>query len=140
MSGPRYFLWLADQALGGLLYFWPLTLGLTVLVVATLVGVVRRRDLTVRNVLWSVTPVMIPAALIAWGVVFRDVGLDDDLQLTWESRAVYALLLAQLPVSTVAVWRAVSARLFAAALSALIAHYSFWAAFVAGMSVTNDWI
>lgn len=140
MSKPRYFFWLADQAFGGLLYAWLISLPLLVFVGAALIIATRRHRLTLSNIAWSLSPIAVPIALLMWGVVFRRTGLDADLKMTWQAYAVYGLWLAQIPVAAVAIWRAKHARLLAADAAAFISHYSFWAAFVAGMSVTDDWL
>jgi len=140
MSELSYFFWMAEQAVNGLLYAWPIT-GILLGVVAAALGVAVHKDrLTVNNVAWSVFPIIVPLALLAWGVVFKATGLDANLRTTWQTHAVYVLLCSQIPVAAFAVWRARHARLLAVAAAVFISHYSFWAAFVVGMSVTDDWI
>jgi hypothetical protein len=140
MSKPRYFFWLAEQAFSGLLFAWPITVILLALVAATFIAAIGKHRLAVSNAAWSLLPIVVPLTLLAWGVVFKQTGLDANLNLTWQAKAVYVLLVGQIPVAVLAIWRAVNARLLAAATAAFISHYSVWAAFVAGMSVTDDWL
>lgn len=140
MSNPHYFFWLAEQAFSGLVFAWPITVILLALVVATFIAAMRRRRLALNNAAWSLLPIVVPFTLLTWGVVFKQTGLDENLELTWQAKALYVLLVGQIPVAVLAIWRAVNARLLAAATAAFISHYSVWAAFVAGMSVTDDWL
>jgi hypothetical protein len=140
MSNPRYFFWLADQAFSGLVFAWPITMIQLACVAATVVVAIRRHRLSPSDAAWSVFPMVVPLTLLAWGVLFQNTGLDENLELTWQAKAVYGLLLMQLPVAALAIWRAANARLVAVATAAFISHYSVWAAFVAGMSVTDDWL
>ena len=140
MNAAREFVALSHMALDGLRVLWPVSALLVGSVAAALMGSIRRRALTWRNLQWSLTPVVVPLALTTWGTVFRDTGYGGDGRWTWEARALIVLWVAQLPVSAVAVWRAVPARLFAVTVSALIAYWSYWACLVAFMSVTNDWL
>ena len=145
MSSIRYYFWLAEQATGGMHIFWPnffwlVFIGVLLMIVFTLIGAVLRHDFTAHNLLWSFVPIVVPLVIIAWGVIFKNTGYVVRLEWPWQANALYGLFFLQIPVSAIAVWRAVHVRLFALSISAVVSHYSIGAWFVAAMSITGDWI
>jgi len=134
-------MWLSWQAASGLLYFWPVTLVLAGVVVAVGVRSAKRQDLTVRCLVWSIVPGLVPLVLLVWGTLFERADSGRAFgDLGWRSNAVTVLLVAIVPLVAFVVWRVKQCRWFATACGALAAWSSVWAAFVAGMSVTGDWI
>jgi hypothetical protein len=140
MSQVEYFVWLAVEAAGGLLQWWPVTLSSGAFVALTLRPAVREPKMTPSDVAWLLLPVVVPIALLLWGVAFRETGSASLERSTWQEHGVSLLLLAHVPLVAISTWRTQRRRLFAFAVGVFIAHYSFWAAFLAEMSVRNDWL
>ena len=134
-------MWLSGQALAAVLYFWPVTLALAVVVGVVAFKTAKQRRLAVRCIVGSAAPAVIPILIIAWGTAFERVDAGRAFgDPGWHSHAVTALLAVVVPLVGIAVWKAAGCRWLAVAIGAFIGWCSMWAAFVAGMSVTGDWI
>lgn len=134
MERLRYLLWLADQAAGGLFYIWPVSVVLLALLVASLVYTFYKRvRLSLKEVVLVLAPIMGPIAILASGVVLE------------ESRVSYSLVPAALfalngMLCLYSIWRSPEVRVVTMAASLVVMWYAFWCWFVAGMSISGDWL
>lgn len=124
------FLGLSGDVLDGLLYTWPITLILILLVIAAgVVGI--KRGANARQLCTPFVPFVAPVVLLALGVIFRNAGND---------QVLYGAIFGFLVLAIYATWKAQGMRLYALAAVSLIAHITFWSAFVASMSISGDWL
>ena len=128
-----YALWLADQALGGLRYAWPITIGLVVLGVAAItVDILRRKTSSSRRLASLLLPFVGTVVILASGSIFRE----------RESFYFFPYLGLALCVGLAifAVFRCRPMWMTAASVSLCTVWWSLWCAFVSVMSITGDWI
>lgn len=124
------FLGLSGDVLDGLLYTWPITLLLILLVIAAgVVGI--KRGANARQLCTPFAPLVAPVVLLVFGVMFGNTGNDQIL---------YGAVFGFLFLAVYAIWKAQGMRLYALAAVSLIAHITFWSAFVAAMSISGDWL
>jgi hypothetical protein len=143
MGRLQYTVWLAEQAMGTLFYFWPVTLALVAGFVRTL-GVrspflgsrsqFRRRHLVV------LAPLAVTLLILVWGAAMEYPTTSQALAPNWPRYVVLALLIFQLLVGIWVVWAMKGYRWFSAFTVALEQWFGLACAFVAGMSVTGDWL
>jgi hypothetical protein len=132
----EYPLWLAEQAISALLYFWPVTLVLAVAFAIalalkspfTISGSFRRRHLSV------FLPLLVTLLILIWGTVMHD------SQTSWPDYIVDALVITQFSVGIWVIWFMKGYRWFSVFAVALQQWLGLACAFVAGMSVTGDWL
>jgi len=126
-----------------LVHYWPVTLTLvagfvlTLAVRSPLVGSgsqFRRRHLLV------LSPLAVTLLILGWGAVMQHPSSAQTLAPSWPSYVVLALLILQLFVSIWVVWTMKGYRWFSAFTVALEQWFGLACAFVAGMSVTGDWL
>ena len=135
----HYFFWLASQVLDLLLYFWPATLILLLLIgiAGGYTFIFKHSQFRVRHLL-LLSPILLSLALLVWGTVMAGHGKPD--ASTWRSYVVLSLYLVQLPVAIVVLYLMKGVRWFAA--SVLL--FGLWIGcacdFIVGMSVSNDWL
>jgi hypothetical protein len=143
MGRLQYIAWLAEQAMSDLFYYWPVTLALvaglvlTLAVRSPLVGFgsqFRRRHLLV------LTPLAVTLLILVWGAAMEHPSTSQTLAPSWPSYVVLALLIVQVLVSIWVVWAMKGYRWFSAFTVALEQWFGLACAFVAGMSVTGDWL
>jgi len=141
-----YFTWLSRQAAGGLLWFWPVTVAIVAWVTVAAVLARRRLSLVKRPaLLWQLASLLIPIAVLALGTWFAcencsPSSLGQGRRYYWAMRAADGLLVVEVVVAAWLVRAATGFRLLAASFQTLVAWCSIWAAFLAGMSVSGDWL
>lgn len=140
MDSMGYFFWLAEQATSGLVYGWPLTVGL---LVALAIGIATALKSGHRPwsglLLWTALLCAFPLLILAAGTIWA--GAEQHHSTShWRSYSVFGLLLGGAVVAVVAVVRSRGSRLATSALAALVLWYSWWCSFVAGMSIVDDWL
>ena len=141
-----YLTWLAKQAADGLRWAWPVTVVLTFLLLAAAVWSRRRISALFRApALWQLVPLGVAPALLALGTWFAcqncsPSSLGQGHRYMWAMRACDALLVAQLVGAALLVKAASPLRLLAASFQLLLLWCSYWAAFMAGMSMSGDWL
>lgn len=141
-----YFAWLAKQAAGGLTWAWPVTAVLALLIVGAAIW--SRRKLTAllkARTLWQLLPLGVPVAVLALGTWYAcencsPSSLGQGHRHVWAMRASDALLIAQLLGAGILVKAASPLRALAASFQLLLVWCSFWAGFLAGMSMSGDWL
>jgi hypothetical protein len=141
-----YFSWLGKQSADALLWAWPVTIVLLACMLGALIYSRRElRNLWQPRWLWQLGPVMVPFATLALGTWFAcencsPSALGDGHRYPWAMRTADALLVSQLLAAGWLVKAASPLRWFAASFQFFIAWCSFWAAFLAGMSMSGDWL
>jgi hypothetical protein len=141
VSDPQYFVWLALQALSGLLVMWPVTLVLLTCIAISTLQAARRSLLTRKTLLWSLVPGVIPIVILLWGVIFQNEGPSVlAVPISWEMGPIVLLFLFSIAIGVYVTWRAEHIRLLVASTSALFCLFALSAGFLSGMSVTGDWI
>lgn len=139
----EYPLWLAAQAMSALLYFWPFTLALTIPFVVTLMlkspfmGIENK---VCRHHLSVFLPLAVTLLILVWGTVMKCPDDSQSLAPNWPSYVITALLIIQLIIGIWVIWFMKGYRLFSTFTVALELWFTLACAFVAGMSVTDDWL
>jgi len=143
MGRLQYTAWLAEQAMSALRYYWPVTLLLvaglivTLAVRSPLVG--SGSQFRLRHLL-VLSPLAVTLLILAWGAMMEHPITSPSLAPSWPSYVVLALLIVQLLVRIWVVCLMKGYRWFSAFAVALEQWFGLWCAFVAGMSVTGDWL
>lgn len=134
------FQFLARQMWSALTWFMPVTTGLLVLFLAAIAHVHAWRRATWRaRELLVLLPFVTWLLLLVWGTFMRHEN-SQTLAPHWPSYVVGAVLLSHIPVSALVIWKTRGVRLVAGASSLLAGWCALCAAFIAGMSVTGDWL
>jgi hypothetical protein len=142
----RYFIWLAEQTIGFMRFGWPVTIGLAGAAVASVaVSCHRSRRSPGRGAWISLLVVVIPAAVLALGAVWAcercsPSALGEGVRHSWAMRAGDALVGLQVVVAAWSVWRNPGWRISLASVHALVLWATLCAAFMAGMSMSGDWL
>ena len=142
----HYFLWLLRQTEDGLLYFWPVTAGLLCLAAVGLLFSLRTPAPRMRGG-WPLQFVAFfaPFVILALGTIYvcencSPSSLGQGIRHAWALHALDAILFAQLGVAMMLVWLARGRRWAASSVQALALWCTFWASFIAGMSIAGDWL
>jgi hypothetical protein len=142
----RYFLWLLRQTEDGLLYFWPITAGLLCLAAVALLRSRRPPAAPLRGG-WAVqfVPFCAPLIILALGTIYvcescSPSSLGQGVRHVWALHALDAVLFAQVAGALTLVWLARGRRWTASIIQALALWCTFWASFIAGMSIAGDWL
>jgi hypothetical protein len=143
MEHLQYAVWLLGQAISALFYFWPISLILvagfivTLLVRSPFIGsgsTFHRRHLVV------LSPLFVTLLIIILGTVMAHPSTSQSQAPSWPSYLVDAFLLIQLLVSIWVVWLMKGYRWFSVFTVGLEQWFGLACAFIAGMSVTGDWL
>ena len=146
MSKWAYFLWLSRQAADGLFDMWPITLGLLCLLS---VAVLRSRgtpSAAIRGGWWlQLAPLCVPILTLAIGSFYAcencsPSSLGQGVRHVWAMHAVDALLLLQSIGAVGLIMLAAGRRFVSSVLQAIQLWCTFWASFLAGMSMSGDWL
>ena len=142
MDTASYFLWLGEQTLSGVRYSWfvALTLAAVLSVVVIINNPYKKRPVQLQAILvWA--PFLLSVAILAVGAMFRHDYTQTPMKPSvWPEYTVIALFLAHLPIAGYFLYSMTKFRWFATTVSSLQIYLSFWASFVASMSVTGDWL
>ena len=133
MQSIRYMIWLVEQALGGFLYFWPVTLILAGLCLMTLV-LAKSKDPTAcqNGIKFMLLPFIGTVVTVLIGTAFHE---KPEFANMPSIGAFMVLALSGFCIyKTKEIWPA------SLATSCLIIWGSFWGWFVSVMSVTGDWL
>lgn len=140
MNYVTYTFWLAVQSWSALRYYWPITLALVVALVAvSTFNFPFSRSRFRRQHLLVFVPLGVSLLILIWGSVMRHSD-QQSLAPVWPSRVVFGLLIAQLLAATGVVCAMKGYRWFSAAAVLFEQWVGAAFAFVAGMSVTGDWL
>jgi hypothetical protein len=139
----QYLIWLAEQAMSALFYFWPVTLALVIPFIITLAlksPFMGSEPKFCRRHLSVFLPLAVTLLILVWGTVMEHPSDSQSLAPSWPSYVVDALLIIQLLVSIWVVWFMKGYRWFSVFTVVLEQWFALACAFVAGMSVTGDWL
>jgi hypothetical protein len=134
------FLFLARQMWSALTWFTPVTIGLLVLLVAAVAYTHAWRRVPCRaRELLVLVPFLTCIVLLAWGTFMKH---EDSHTLAphWLSYMVAAILIFHIPISVVVIWKTKGYRLLASVSCLFAGWCALCAVFIAGMSVTGDWL
>ena len=146
MSKWAYFLWLSRQAADGLLFEWPITAGLLCLLPVAVLSSRGTPSGTMRGGWWlQLAPLCVPIVVLALGALYRcencsPSSLGQGVRHVWAIYTLDALLLMQLVGAGGLVKLAAERRFVSLVLQAIQLWCTFWASFLAGMSMSGDWL
>jgi hypothetical protein len=143
----RYFVQLSRQMVDGmLLWAWPVSAVLIGAVVVSIGIAVRRgRGRPPFRPTWQLVFIVNPAVILAVGTIWAcencsPPSLGERVRHVWAMRAVDVLFFTQVFAAVWWVWRDATWRLWVASVHALLLWATWFAAIVAGMSVSGDWL
>ena len=136
-----HFLWLITMTWHTIWHFWPVTGVLILLLAAAVIGRFRpgheHPRAAVAVALW---PVALPVLILACGTLFRHPPNTADAAPRWPQSLIMILFFANIPFGILLAWRKRKLVEVAAAAALLATWFCFWAAFIATMSITGDWL
>ncbi len=140
MSNAHRFFWLAQQAFGGLLYFWQITLVLVILAgIASSYNFPFTPSRFCKKHLLVFSPFLSSVLILLVGVFMAHRGSPQNApKLPGTLLSIFFLL--QFPVGAAVIYRLKDYRWFAASIFLLALWVCMMCSFMAGMSVSNDWI
>lgn len=139
MNTVQYTLWLAEQINGALFNFWYITAPLALLFAIAIAWLFRHRPMQIGSQLALLVWPVFPLSLLIIGGVFR-VNSGTEPSNGTASTTINVLLGLSFLVHAALVARAHGQRLATSAIGAFGLWLSVCVAFVAGMSVTGDWL
>jgi hypothetical protein len=146
MNHWHYLTWLARQAIDGLAWAWPVTTAILLLMFGAIVGARDRlRHLLRLRTVWQLVPLLVPVIVLVLGTWFAcemcsPSSLGQGRRHYWAMWAANGLLIVQLVAAGFLIRFAAPLRLLAASFQVLLAWCSLWASFLAGMSMSGDWL
>ena len=98
-----------------------------------------------RSWLLHIAPLLVPVTILVLGALFRcencsPSSLGQGVRHAWAGYTIDALLLVQLAATVLLIRAAKGARFVASALPAVNLWCTVWASFLAGMSISGDWL
>ena len=142
MDTTRYILWLGEQTLSGIRYsqFVALAIGAAFCVTAIFNNPYKKRPINIQAMLLWV-PILLPVVILMVGGIYRhDYAQNPGTPSRWPQYVVISLFLVHLPIAGYFLYSMPRFRWFASSVSLAQIYLSYWAAFVASMSVTGDWL
>jgi hypothetical protein len=141
MPGPNefaeYVRWLGQQAFGGLLYGWPITVALALAIAVAGVWQLRRCR-SFLQLLVLIVPLTFPLLFLIWGTIMRvPAGSSPP---SWPQTVLLLLFIAQLGIGVASVFFTAGARWFAAFIVAFSLWCGYWCALLGVMSVGGVWL
>ncbi len=143
MEHLEYTFWLAAQAMSALFYFWPITLALVagfIITFAVRSPFFGSGSKFYRHHLFVLLPLVVTLLILIFGAVMEHPSTSQNQAPSWPSYVVDALVIVQLFISIWVVWFMKGYRWFSVFTVALEQWFAIACAFVAGMSVTGDWL
>ena len=133
-------LWLASQAWSVVTHFWPISLAVLVPLLIAL-GLSRHVILHIRRraFLLLISPLLAPLFILIWASALRHTDPHGTAPM-WPQHVLYGSLIAMLPLAAFVVWRSVGHRWLALSVSLVALWLCLCSAFVATMSLSNDWL
>ena len=146
MSGWPWFLQLAEWAVSGMFAVWPVTVSLLVgATICALLAVRRRQKLPWSRLATQVALLLVPVIALALGAAYAcqncsPSALGQGVRHYAALSVVDGLLLLQLVWAAWFVCSTRGFRILAAFIQASLLWCSYWAACMAGMSISGDWL
>ena len=137
---------LTEIAFEGLVWAWPVIVALFIALVVFAAGAHRRaRFFTRPKVVLQLSPFLFSFVILVLGSWFAcencsPSSLGQGHRYVWAMRAADGLPILQVILAVWLVWVAEGAELFSAVFQLLLLWWSFVAYFVAGMSMSGDWL
>jgi hypothetical protein len=125
---------------------WPITLGLFCLLGIAIMRSRGTPSAMVRGGWWlQLAPLCVPIVMLTLGAVYAcencsPSSLGQGVRHVWAIHAVDALLLVQVLGAVGLVKLAAGSRFLSSVLQAIQLWCTFWASFLAGMSMSGDWL
>lgn len=140
MSHITYILWLAEESISALRYYWPITLALVAaVVVAAIFNFPFRPSRFHRRQLLVLLPLGVSVLILVWGSLMRYTD-GQSLAPDWRQRVIDGVLIVQFLTAIGVVCALKGYRCFSAA-AVLLELWVGWAfAIIATMSVTGNWL
>lgn len=146
MSTWSYCLWLFRQAADGLRFLWPITAALVGMLAVAVIRARQRPSTRIRGG-WSLqlAPLVVPIAILAVGAAYAceqcsPSSLGQGVRHVWPGYFVDALLFAHVIAVVWLIRLANGWRFVSSSLQAIGLWCTFWASFLAGMSISGDWL
>jgi hypothetical protein len=135
MTDIKRFMILVGYAWDGITFLFPVPIALLAFVVGAFVYLHAkcRHAFSVRE-LALLIPFVTAPVLLAWGTMFADTPNQ------WPVHMLPAILILHLSITAVLIWRGRGHRLLAVSTGLLATWCAFWSWFIAGMSVTGNWV
>jgi hypothetical protein len=139
------FSWLAQQSVDGLVWAWPITAILFLVLITSAIASFRERRFVRPIALVHLVPIGIPVVILALGASYWCEGcspssLGQGHRHLWAMRTADALFVAHVGLAAWLTWASGKLRLVAGAWHALVLWWGLWASFMAGMSMSGDWL
>ena len=132
--------WFAEEAYGGMMYVWPITAGILVIVAIGAIASIKSKNARWTELsLWGFLLFSFPFLIIAFGIIWAGSESDPNTS-SWRSIIVNGTAVVEAFLAVVAVIRARGVRLLMTGVIALHLWFTFWCLFMAGMSIADDWI
>ncbi len=136
----RSFLWMVEQAWSAVVYFWVVSIPLFMVACAAVAASIRRLAHSGwQTCAWLSAPFAMPLVVLTWGTAMGHTGASVAAP-QWTSYVLGALLVVGVLLFTLCIWRSAGFRWLAFGLSLFAAWLTCCSAFVAGMSLANDWL
>src|SRR6266478_506767 len=132
----HYFFWLTSQVFEGLLYGWPVTLILLLLIgIAGGYSFLFKGSRFRKAHLLMLTPLLLSLLVLAWGTIMAHHGTTKGP--AWSSNVLGALSLLHLPIALGIIYLMRGLRWFAASVLLFELWLAFFCNLIAAMSVSN---
>jgi hypothetical protein len=133
-----HFIWLFQQAAPLLVVAWPISIPIAIWICVAYKVALDVDELNNRRLLWLTPLLVIPISTLVWGAVFehpRGHGY-----VRWQLTVVHWAFFASIAIGILAVGFNRGRRSFVAASALMLLLFSFSCSFIAGSSVTGDWL
>ena len=137
----QHFFWLAQQTLGGCLYFWQLGL---ILLLSSILALIFNKQfkskLINKKIFLVLTSFIFTLLILLVGTVFQKDNSLLNVSANIAEIVLMSIAAVQIIYSLYLIWLLKGFMLFTLLFSLLIIYISLWACFVASMSVSGDWL
>jgi len=141
MNKIQYFFWLMLQTWSGMSYDWKISLTLLIIALLTLLlnNPFRHKSSTRQNLLFLLMPFAVTFMIFLIGTIFAH-NNSHSLPPKWPVYLLIGMASLHIPLGGFLVWKMKGFRWMTITLNIFQMQLSRWALFVAGMSVTGDWL
>ncbi len=132
------FIWLFEQAAPVLIVAWPISAPTAIWIFYAHQAAANADELNSRRLLWLAPLIVIPITMLVWGAVFSHARGQGYVR--WQLTVVHWAFFASIAIGILGVAFNRGRRSFVAAVAMMLLLFSFGCSFVAGSSVTGDWL